>query len=195
MSAYTYREGEGLRGAPCGPSWGQGGHWRWGTPWHGWVLCARLCAGSLGGSRGSPLGLRVPQLGAAPSSLGLLGTLRSPQCHFKGDLQVWQRAAPGLCRPTPGTLGLPPGRCLAPSRGAPGCAPARRGPVGSPSPLSPPSLPSCSPPGTPKVLKVKYYRLLCCCLTTTDKLRTSCQNVSAQQINIQNESQRYVVYN
>lgn len=54
---------------------------------------------------------------------------------------------------------------------------------------------SLSPPGALKVLKVKYYCLLCCCLTTTDKLRTSCQNVSAQQINIQNESQRYVVYN
>lgn len=50
-------------------------------------------------------------------------------------------------------------------------------------------------PARREVLKVKYYCLLCCCLTTTDKLRTSCQNVSAQQINIQNESQHYVVYN
>lgn len=78
--------------------------------------------------------------------------------------------------------------------------------VGAPSPdlsllegtgcqLCPCPHPCPRPLPAPKVLKVKYYRLLCCCLTTTDKLRTSCQNVSAQQINIQNESQCYVVYN
>lgn len=79
-------------------------------------------------------------------------------------------------------------------------------PMGAPSPdfsllegigcqLCPCPRPHPHPLPVPKVLKVKYYRLLCCCLTTTDKLRTSCQNVSAQQINIQNESQLYVVYN
>ena len=43
--------------------------------------------------------------------------------------------------------------------------------------------------------KLKYYRRLCCCLTTTDKLKTSCQNVSAQQINMQSEWRPSAVYN
>lgn len=98
--------------------------------------------------------------------------------HFKGSLCIWHLSCL-LCFPSPGILGLSYSQS---SRGA-------RPPCPS---LSPPPF---SPPSTLKVLKVKYYRLLCCCLTTTDKLRTSCQNVSAQQINIQNESQRYVVYN
>lgn len=163
------------------------------------VLCAWLCAGSLKGSGhlGVPSGCCPVPLGG-PGAPGRARTLPVP---FQGQFaDLLSAAAEGLPVPSaalvPGISGLLPSRGLARSRhracGVPSCTPARRAPAGSPSP---PSLPSLSPPGTLKVLKVKYYRLLCCCLTTTDKLRTSCQNVSAQQINIQNESQHYVVYN
>lgn len=107
---------------------------------------------------------------------------RTPPNHFMGDLCIWN-------------LPLQKVPCASHLQGFRGSPIPRAGgePVPPVPPCSPP--PSLSPPSTLKVLKVKYYRLLCCCLTTTDKLRTSCQNVSAQQINIQNESQRYVVYN
>lgn len=120
------------------------------------------------------------------------------QCHVLGHTwKVWGVwSSPGSSRDSPRAILRV--ICASVTSLVP-CASHPQGFQGSPIPRAPscPSLspPSLSPPSTLKVLKVKYYRLLCCCLTTTDKLRTSCQNVSAQQINIQNESQRYVVYN
>ena len=216
MSARSHGGGGGLLGtlgAPrrsWGPSWGRrGGGVGPGDPpctagrAQRCVLCARLCAGSLEGSGhlGVPPGAGGAPAGCCPVPPGAPGRAGTPSVPFQERFaDLASAAAEGLpvpsASPALGILGLPPSQGLPgarhPACGVPGCAPVKRAPAGSPSP---PSFPSLSPPGTLKVLKVKYYRLLCCCLTTTDKLRTSCQNVSAQQINIQNESQRYVVYN
>lgn len=199
MSARSHRGGGGLLGAlgaPGVPPGDKEGGVGPGDPPALPALRARLWRAR--GIWGSLLGLGVPQLGAALCPKGLLGELGPapprPRYHFKGDLRIFHLSL--LCPLVLGIPGLPPSQGSALGIGGarlrPGEASARGEPVHV---CPPPSLPSRSPPGTLKVLKVKYYRLLCCCLTTTDKLRTSCQNVSAQQINIQNESQRYVVYN
>lgn len=146
--------------------------------------CQRAATQGLGAAHtpGVPPGDRGGTGTSAGTRLKGLGGVGSPPNHFMGDLCIWH-------------LPLQKVPCASHLQGFRGSPIPRAGgePVPPVPPCSPP--PSLSPPSTLKVLKVKYYRLLCCCLTTTDKLRTSCQNVSAQQINIQNESQRYVVYN
>lgn len=184
------------------------GEWGRGTPpARLCVACSAPCRepGGLGAELGVPSGARGAQLGAAPCPKGAPWPARTPpqpRCHFKDDLQLshvaLQKGSPcpllPRCRGFRGFPGVRPG--LGTGRaGCPALRPGEASARGEPVPPLPGAVPPRSPPGTLKVLKVKYYRLLCCCLTTTDKLRTSCQNVSAQQINIQNESQRYVVYN
>lgn len=216
MSARSHGGSGGLLGtlrALCrsrGPFWEPGGGCGDGDPpcmaGRAQRWCSALCRELMGsGHPGVPPGLGVPQLGAGPcpwEDQGLLAERGPPRCHFKGSLQLSPLQWGSLCPPPPrcrgfrGSLlaGLWPGLDTE-HAGCPAAPRQGKRPRGACSPPHPRPLPSLSPPGTLKVLKVKYYRLLCCCLTTTDKLRTSCQNVSAQQINIQNESQRYVVYN
>lgn len=213
MSVRSHREGgcsepSGLPDAPGVPPGARVGTGATDTPPHGWqgsTLCVACWAlhrepGGLG-HLGVPPGAGGAPAGCCPMPPATLGRARTSSAPFQGQFaDLASAAAEGLplpsATPAPGIWGLPPSQGLSGAQhracGVSSWAPARQAPAGS---LSPPSLPSLSPPGTLKVLKVKYYRLLCCCLTTTDKLRTSCQNVSAQQINIQNESQRYVVYN
>lgn len=173
--------------------------------------CQRAAAG--GGAAGGPPAMGAARMGtpspvllpAVPALVEPLGNV--PRCHRHPKLVAPSDSG------VPPAAASPPGQDL-PRRGSPtdpapapgsthGCVQphpsswprARRGwgcseaagssPRHRPEPL----------PARREVLKVKYYCRLCCCLTTTDKLRTSCQNVSAQQINIQNESQHYVVYN
>lgn len=82
-----------LPGSLLGPGWGLGPR----TPppptagrAQRCVLRAWLCTGSLEGSGiwGSPLGLGVLQLGAAPCPQRLPDELGPPRHHFKGDLQI-----------------------------------------------------------------------------------------------------------
>lgn len=69
------------------------------------VACPQLCTRSLGGSGhlGSPLGWGCPKwvLACVPrEDQGLLVELGPPQCHFKGDLQIFhccRRAPCALC--------------------------------------------------------------------------------------------------
>lgn len=71
------------------------------------VACTQLCTRSLGGSGhlGSPLGWGCPSwvLAHVPrGDQGLLGELGHPQCHFKGDLQIFH-----CCRRAPSALRHP----------------------------------------------------------------------------------------